>query len=179
MSKMLVVRNALFSNPNIVVIDIQANCFIPSYYCSSWSETVSFVVAPKKGVYDREKLQEMMLQLVPGLEPDAKDDFYAWDTGMKFGKLYFDEQIGEEKIRREIVITDESLLAKPPEEFFGGKRVIETTKILQRRSWVYLYPNAKIALGAVHEGKNQYQIDLSELKPERFARLLYRLGLSS
>lgn len=179
MSKLEEVRKALFGNAAIVVIDIQTNKFDPDR-SGYHQETVDFTVAPKKGIYDADKLQELMMKLVPGVSLTCKDDFRSSGESMQFGKLYFDENIGEEKMRREITITDKTLLSNPPAGFENGKKIIEQTSVLERRTWVRLYPNARIALKATQEGEHEYSIEFDKLRPgERFVRILHRLGCYS
>lgn len=178
MSKLQIVRKALFSNADITVIDIKTENYLP-YDHNGWSETISIVVAPKKGIYDPGKLQELMLQLIQGLEPTCKDDFHSCGKDIRFGRLYFDETIGEEKIHREVVIADNDLLLKPLDGFTEGKCVTDETHELRRRTWVRLYPNGRIAVQAAM-GANEYGIDVCQLRPgEHFIRLLHRLGLAS
>lgn len=182
LSKLSKVKADLFANSSVEIVDIKIVNFIP-HASGCWSEMVNITVAPKKGIYESVKLQELMLQLTPKVECTEKDGFYESEGNLSFGKLYFDEDIGIEKkyVRREIIITDEDLLKKNLEGFVDGKCVVEKTDNnipLQRRTWVRLYPNVQVALAAVHTGKFMCSIDKSKLSKYkgRFARMLTRLG---
>jgi hypothetical protein len=111
-------------------------------------------------VYTAKELQALMMSLVPELEPTSKDNFREWDSEMEFGKLYFDEDIGTEAVRHEIVLTDEDMFSSSG--FIDGKQIIELTEKVQRRTWVRLFPNAQIAVAAL-EGENECRIPKNEL----------------
>ena len=83
---------------------------------------------------------------------------------MEFGKLYFDENIGTEAVRHEIVLSDEDMFSSGG--FVDGKRIIEHTEKVQRRTWVRLFPNTQIAAAAL-EGENEFRIPKSELSKYR------------
>lgn len=164
MSKLTHVRKALQDNPNITIVGVREQNYLPGG-SGGWSHTVDFYVAPKmSGVYTAKGLQALMMSLVPGLEPTCRDDFHEWDREMEFGKLYFDENIGTKAIRHEIVLTDEDMFSS--EGFVGGKRVIERTEQVQRRTWVRLFPNVHIATAAL-KGENDFSISKSELAKHR------------
>lgn len=185
MSMLNAVKKDLFANPSVEIVDIKIENHLP-YAAGYWTETVNIVVAPKKGVYDADKLQELMLQLTPSTGCTSKDDFRESETTLSFGRLYFDESIGVEKryLRRELVLTDEDLLKKEFEGFVDGKRVMEEGDdniAIMRRTWVRLYPNVQVALKVVAEGEHEYSIDKSKLSrcKGRLARMLTRLGFKS
>lgn len=182
MNMLNAVKRDLFVNPSVEVVDIKVQNYLP-YANGYWTETVNIVVAPKKGIYEADKLQELMMQLTPSTECTCKDDFRESETTLSFGKLYFDEDIGVEKkyLRRDLILTDEDLLKKNFEGFVDGKRVIEEGNdnlAIRRRTWVRLYPNVQVALKVVNEGKCEFSIDKSKLSrcKGRFARMLTRLG---
>lgn len=185
MSMLSEVKKDLYANKNIAVVDISIDrSGAGSYFEKRW-ETVDIVVAPKKGIYEADKLQALMEQLTPSVRCSDSDSFSEGSHAMSFGKLYFDEVIGTEKrnIHREIILTDEDFLSKGLEGFVDGKRIIkeEKTVMLERRTWVRLYPNLKIALEAVHNGTDRFHIDMEKLAKSkgRFASLLARLGYKS
>lgn len=164
MSKFTQVRKVLQENLNITIVGAPERNYLPGRV-GYWSHTIDFHVAPKTGgVYTAKELQALMMSLVPGLEPTCKDNFYEWAHEMKFGVLYFDEDIGEESIRREITLTDKDMFTS--EGFASGKRVIKRTRKVQRRAWVRLFPNAQIAAAAL-EGENVYRISKSDLAKYR------------
>lgn len=164
MSKLTHVRKALQDNTNITIVGAPERNYLPGRD-GYWSHTVDFHVAPKTGgVYTAKELQALMLSLAPELEPTCKDDFHELDREIEFGKLYFDEDIGTEAVRREIVLTDKDMF--PSDGFVDGKRIIERTEKVQRRTWVRLFPNAQIATAAL-KGENKYSIPKSELTKYR------------
>jgi hypothetical protein len=176
------VKKDLFANPSVEVVDIRVQNHLP-YADGYWTETVNIVVAPMKGIYEADKLQELMMQLTPSTQCTCKDDFRESETTLSFGKLYFDEDIGVEKryLRRELIITDGDLLKKELKDFVDGKCVIEEGNdniAIRRRTWVRLYPNVQVALKVVNEGECEYGIDKNKLSISkgRFARMLTRLG---
>lgn len=106
-----------------------------------------------------EELQKLMVSLIPGLEPTRRDNFYK-DSGMlHFGRLCFEEFIGEEHFIRTITLTDTDML---PKDFINGELKIERRNRVLRRIIVKLFPNVKIAKHAITGGDNQVSI-----KPDR------------
>lgn len=170
MDKLTTVRDALEANPDIVIVDVRDYNYIPERD-GYWSHTVDFIVAPKKGIYSADKLQELMITLVPALNPTTTDKFRQWDWEMAFGKLYFDEEVGTEEIaiNRKITLTDEKLFSM--EGFQNGQRTIEVHKKepLRRRTWVRLYPNVEIALLAL-KGIHEHNIPPNELRKWKYSR---------
>ena len=164
MSKLTHVREALQDNQTIAIVGAPEQNYLLGKD-SYWGHTVDFHVAPKTGgVYTAKELQALMMSLVPGLEPTLKDDFQEWDREIEFGTLYFDENIGTETVRREIVLSDEDMFSSGG--FVDGKRIIERTEKVQRRTWVRLFPNVQIAAAAL-EGENEFLISKSELSKYR------------
>jgi len=170
-SKTSHVQEALKANKDIEIVEIQESNYLPGK--NGFSHTFDIYVAPKQGIYDAEKLQALMEALVPDLEPTMSDRFWESDSQMSFGKLYFDETIGTEHTRREITLTDAGL--QSTEGFVEGKKVIESTQDLRRRTWVRLYPNVQIAAFAV-DGQDQWSIDKKDLIKYQgtFTRLMNR-----
>lgn len=171
MSKLTQVRKVLQENLNVVIVGALERNYLPDR-SGLWSRTVDFHVAPKTGgVYTAEELQTLMISLVPELEPTYKDDFHKWSRVMQFGKLYFDEDIGAEVIRREITLTDEDMFLF--DGFVDGRRVIECTEKVRQRTRVRLFPNARIAAAALEGEYADERISKSDLAKHRriFARL--------
>ncbi len=182
MSKLSIVRKTLESNPAILIVNVTGENYFPERK-GFFSQTVDFIVAPKKGIYSAPELQLFMMGLVPGLEPTCTDDFrqYGKTRDLSVGKLYFDEKIAEEKkiTRRIITSTDDELtnmlemVDDKPINFYGfedGKRTIDTEVIEDhlRRTWVRPYPDVNIAK-AVLEGKifSPYNITAEEFEKYR------------
>ncbi len=142
MSKLNQVRKALQDNQNIVILGAPEHNYLPTR-AGYWSHTVDFFIAPKSGIYTAKELQSFITSLTPGLEPTTIDNFYESEQELRFGVLYFDEDIGTESIRREVVLTDQDMFASSG--FVSGKRIIEHVEKVQRRTWVRLFPNANVA----------------------------------
>ena len=160
MSKFTHIRKTLQDNPNITIVGAPERNYLPGRD-GEWSHTVDFHVTPKTGgVYTAKDLQALMMSLVPGLEPTYQDDFRELDREMWFGRLYFDEDIGTEDVSHEIVLTDEDMFSSGG--FIDGKRIIERTEKVRRRTWVRLFPNAQIATAAL-KCENKYLIYKSEI----------------
>lgn len=145
--KLAKVKRALNSNNDVVIVNVEEKIHLPERD-GFWSHTVDFWVAPKKGLYTADELQNFMIKLIPDLEPSSKDDFREDPYRITFGKLYFDEKIGEERVttKRVITLTDEKLFDLAG-GFPDGKKTIETNEVFdyKRRIWVRLYPNEKFA----------------------------------
>lgn len=154
-SKLSIVKNALENNPNIRILEVRRGNYLSIIRSGPWSETYDLITVPEEPLYDINKLQELMLSLIPnGLEPTSITDFYKFGKhGIYFGKLYFDEHIGLEKTLTELAITDPDLLKDESLklEFSYGKKLIKKERPLQRRTWVSLYPSAEIAKNLEYE----------------------------
>ncbi|MFA6423800.1 MAG: hypothetical protein WCV83_00625 [Candidatus Magasanikbacteria bacterium] len=164
MNKLSQVREALEGNTSIVVVNCCDINYIP-HRDGYWSQTMSFVVAPKEGIFEAERLQSFMMSLVPGLEPTMVDQFRDAGDLMDFGKLYFDEDIGTEQVRREITLTDESLFGM--DGFTNGKRVILEKLQVQRRTWVRLFPSEAVARACL-EGTVPSKYSINKKVLQRF-----------
>ena len=140
MSKLSIVRQALETNPEVIIVDSQERNYLPDrsgFFC----HTMDYWVAPKDGLYTAEELQDFMMSLVPeGLQPTCKDDFRQYDknSDLEFGKLYFDEKVGEERkiTKRILTLTDEELFNVAG--FVNGEQTIDNDVIQEytRRTWV-------------------------------------------
>ncbi len=162
MSKLSTVKKALEENQKIVIVAVEDQNYLP-YRDGYWSHTVNICIAPKSGMYEASDLQELMMSLVPTLKFTCKDDFRDGRDELEYGKLYFDETIGTEVIRRELTLTEEDATCK---EFTDGKLIIEETRNIERRTWVRLYPDEKIAAKAL-EGFDEYRISRDKLEKSK------------
>jgi hypothetical protein len=158
MNKLTQIRKALEGNNDITIVGSRESNEIQKIEAGYWMHTVYFYVAPKTGIYSADKLQALLMALIPEVKPATKDDFRECNDEMDFGKLYFNEVIGTETVRREI--TDEVLFS--PDSFVEGKQVIEFSKDLIRRILVKLFPDTQVAANAL-KGKNQYRISTHDL----------------
>lgn len=145
--KLAKVKQALNGNDDVVIVNAEEKIYLPERN-GAWSHTVAFWVAPKRGLYTADELQNFMMKLIPNLEPSSKDDFKEDPYKITFGRLYFDEKIGEERVttKRVITLTDKHLFDVAC-GFPGGKKTIETDEVFdyRRRVWVRLYPNERFA----------------------------------
>ncbi len=164
MSALTQVHAALKNNLDIEIVGVRNKNYIPCRD-SYWSHTIDFIVAPRRGVYDIPKLQEMMVSLIPDSRPTMKDDWGEGGDTVKVGSLYFDEDIGTEFIHRELVLSDADLHSC--EGFVGGKRIIEETRELRRRTWVTLYPNIPIAAAVFRGELSSFRIPKREIDKHR------------
>ncbi len=109
-------------------------------------ETVSIIIAPKNPIYDFKKLNSFMDTLIMGIKTSARDSASDYmGGGIHFGKLYFDEKLGEsesEVITRVIPIEPGALQN-------AGVKIGESRRTyqdrLERRTWVRPYPDANVA----------------------------------
>ncbi len=147
-----------------------------------FGHTVDFLVAPKRGLYTVSKLDRFMMGLVPQLEYSAIDYFSQHDSNshLKFGKLYFDEKIGDIKTTKVITLTDTNLNGNveifsdkdPINEYSfddDGNSVIEGIEDLNRRIWVSVYPCEDFIKDLI-AGKldyQEYETDVSTLNKYR------------
>ena len=139
MSKLSTIKETLQHNPDITVLIHASEPFIRND--PLWIQTYDFLVAPKKGLYSAAELQEFMLSLVPGLEPDSKDDFKQYvnsDRTLRFGALCFAETIGHVAIT-----TDDPDFE--PFAFFPNSYAHCHEQELCRRIMVYPFPNEEYA----------------------------------
>ncbi|MDB5225535.1 MAG: hypothetical protein JWL87_487 [Candidatus Adlerbacteria bacterium] len=168
MSKLASVRAALQGNTNIQIVAVNELNHFP-HRDGFWTHTVDFIVAPNQGIYTGPELQAFMDSLLPGLEATCVDRFHEWDTSMRFGKLYFDEDIGSETTRREITLFETDFL--PVGVVQDGKAVFEETEKIQRRTWVSLYPDQEIAMA-----RARYAYDIPRTDLLQFQRRGKKLG---
>ena len=143
MSKLTIIRQSLETNPEILIAKVFEENYLPERK-GHLSHTIDFWVAPKNGLYTAVELQAFMMCLIPEeLEPTYKDNFLHLHHDRKsdliFGKLYFDENIGQEKVTRICTLTDEELLNTS--KFINGQRIIEESQPYQRRIGVRPFPS--------------------------------------
>lgn len=129
-----------------------------------WSHTVDFHVAPKgKGIYSEQRLQTLMMLLVPRVKPSQKDAFFDAGDALRSGKLYFDEQIGIEEVHSMITLTDPDV--PKSQVFVEGKLTRHRTKKIMCRVWVSLFPDTEIATEAIEEDSRlRFMISHIELR---------------
>lgn len=165
MSMLEHIRQALETNPQIEVVSTKERFYTEG----GWAHTIDIRVAPKKGIYTASALQELMMTLVPGIEPSCLDVFDDSGDWLRFGKLYFDEVIGTIATHKVVTLTDEIVLGVA-EGFVDGKREIHHSREIGRRVWVCLYPNIQIAADSYKE--NEFYISFSDLRWSRGTALV-------
>lgn len=146
-------------NSDVVIVSHQQENLLPN--SGFFSHFVYLYVAPKTGIYTAGKLQEFMLSLAPELRPQVANNFIDYADEIERGRLFFDEDIGTERIHREIILTDKSMF--PSEGFVNGKASFEQTKKLCRRVIVDVFPDRFFAEDAIRNGMF-YRIDKADLK---------------
>lgn len=161
MSKLATIRTSLQSNVNIQIVAVDEATHFPNTI-GSWTHTVNFIVAPNQGLYTSKELQHFMEKLIPALQPTCVDSFSEGPISMMLGKLYFDEDLGTEIIRREITLSEFDFL--PAGAVENGKTVHEETRKIRRRTWVRLYPDQEIATAHKRYEFNIPKTDLSSFK---------------
>lgn len=166
MSKLNVIKNALESNPDVVIIQTAEESYLSQEYSPHrrlYDHHFEFFVVPKQGLFVASELQAFMCGLVPGLEPSEGLDFLV--GGVKkdrllLGYLGFEEEFGEERVRIERVqtITDEELLKERSyaADFISGKKVgyTEETFKYKRRILIEPFPNEALARRIIGLGDN-------------------------
>lgn len=150
-SKLERVRKALENSSRVTIIRTLENKHLPPSADNPFSHTVDFCVTLKTGhTYDARGLQSLMMSLVPRLKPTRTDSLHKINDESEFGALYFDEDIGTDTARHEIVLTDESVFLL--QGFVDGKGVIKYTRIIKRRVRVRLFFHA---WGAIYAAANE------------------------
>lgn len=91
-----------------------------------------------------------MLSLIPDLKPTRLDNFHEDRNEMYFGRLYFDEIIGEEYVYQRVTLTDTDMF--PLDGFVGNKLTIRRTNKVRRLITVKVFPDEKTAKSAMDGG---------------------------
>ena len=155
MSKLTVVRTELAANPAVSVVEDRQKNFMSA--AGLWNHWVDIIVVPAHGLYTAEELQKFMDGLVT-IKPTQSDRFYRYDTGMAFGKLYFDETIGTIVTTgtQTITITDPDVVA--PDDYKEGVMTVDKsgTVDLRRRTLLWVYPDEHFARRAVEQDTDVY-----------------------
>lgn len=177
MNKLSIIRNALQTNPEVIIISEKKENYLPN--TAPWSnfcQTVDFYVAPKNGLYTAIELQQFMMGLIPDLKQTQKDDFRHDDDTLNLGKLYFDEKVGEQRsiTKRILTVTDEDLLNLAG--FVNGEQTInhDVTEDYARRTWVRPFPNEAYAQDVLNGRLIGYRINHTELRTYKPHKSLYQ-----
>lgn len=143
---------------------------IHAYYPSApdygyFSEGIDILVAPMNPLFSASELNAFMNALIKNLAYTSVDQASETNQGdLRLGKLYFDEQIGEQReITFTTIITNEpETLAKAGKEVGTVQR--ESVKKLLRRTWVRVYPDRASAQAMVEyeQGRANNTVDYDE-----------------
>ncbi|OGH68696.1 MAG: hypothetical protein A3I29_04885 [Candidatus Magasanikbacteria bacterium RIFCSPLOWO2_02_FULL_44_11] len=160
MSKLREIRQALKGYFNIVIVGDKEINYLPDRN-EHFGQLVNIFVAARTGLYRASELQALMFTLIPTVAPTRFDNFSEERNDLKFGKLYFDEEIGEESLYRNITLSDDDL--RQTNGFVDGKMEINKKIKLERRTLVRLYPNPAIAKNAAGHELNKERITMKDL----------------
>ena len=160
MSKLEKIREALKNNPNINIVGVQDENYLPFGF-DRWGHSVYFFIAPKSSEFNTQNLQDIMMSMVPELASNFLDNFREDDRHLYFGYLQFEEEIGERITKTEVILSDKEMF--PTKGFYRGRRIINQKEKLQRIIRVKLFPSNDIASKALVLGENEYNIPKKEL----------------
>ena len=160
MSKLEKIREALKNNPNINIVGVQDENYLPFGF-DRWDHSVYFFIAPKINEFNVQKLQDIMVSMVPELASNFLDNFREDDRHLYFGYLQFEEEIGKRITKTEVILSDREMF--PTKGFYRGRRIINQKEKLQRIIRLKLFPSNDIASKALVLGENKYSIPKKEL----------------
>ncbi len=171
MSKLVVIREALEKNPDIILVGPKEEKSLGEVYDrGDLNSHVNYGVAPKNSIYSISKLNEWFKNLIPALNPNNYLPFQLFDEDERIhiGFLRFDEEVGYAKtfIKRVERITDKDFL-KNLEGFKNGIRVREEEREfnLERIICIHGCPNKELAERALEE--NTFYFDVKGA-PKKF-----------
>lgn len=154
MSMLSDLRAAIEAHPDArLVVEQEQQNF--SYDAETWNHFVEIFVAPHRGMYTVNRLNDFMASLTP-VPPTMNQPFKGYHNGRVFwGYLHFDEVIGEVVTTgtRMFTSSDPDLLL--PDGAVNGKPLdITKTISLKRRTIVRFFPDSiyarKAAQGVEH-----------------------------
>lgn len=167
MNELSLIQKALHDNSAIHIVKIRRN--VPQEGGSlAWNnvmEVVEFFVGYKTGVYDIGRLNAELVSLIPKLKPHGKNDFKSDGSGgISFGRIWFEECIGEEPISDATIVLAKALSAT----LFGG-RPLDAKRIERKsKSWrlifIRLHPSIQIAKTAFEDKQREWWIPKEELE---------------
>lgn len=169
MSKLEIVRAALQSRADIKIVDIDERDYLPGRVYCSWSQEVTFVIAPIEVIPEAGRLQELLDGLIPDAEKTAGARFKVEDIYLSMGSLVFDEIIGSETVQRVIKATDEQLARDP--RFDNGSWVITRETELHRQTMVRLFPGIDFAEAFVRHEAYRFKIPVGLVEARATAKL--------
>jgi hypothetical protein len=163
-TKLEIITEKLNSRNDIVILakyetfQIFGNIIVPGKVnmendqAIGFNHVIFFEVAPVKGLYEVDELQDFMLGLIPGMEFSHKKDFgehgkQICDTNHLFpGSIFYDEEIGKCSTERTIILSDKNFAKSiNHEKFSQDKGVLGEEAILKRKIGIFPYPDKEVA----------------------------------
>jgi len=137
------IRKELHNNSKIIVRE-ESREETPKLEVATTVQTVNFHVAPKTPIADAKTLQEMMMKLITGVQPDGANEFNDAGYFLEFGLLFFKEEVGTQILKGELsgefISTDEGIkIERGPH-----KKIIDTKIPLKREIFVRMYPTISL-----------------------------------
>ena len=101
-----------------------------------------------------------MVDLVPEVEPTLQDDFGQFGDTLKWGMLYYDEDLGTVESKVKVELDEETMLVKSG--LIKASCSMERTDKLRQRTWVRVFPDFEHTVDAIL-GINKYSITKRKL----------------
>lgn len=166
MNELSLIQKALHDNPAISIVKIRRN--VPREGGAlAWDnvrEVVEFFVGYKSGLYDIDRLNAELVSLIPHLKPNEKNDFESDHRGgISFGRIWFEECLGEEPIPDATIALARTLSKTLFQCDLNSKRIARKSKSW-RSIFVRLYPNIQIAKDAFRDKNKEWYVSAHDLK---------------
>ena len=149
MSKLETIVKALEGDPRVVITDkILKKKEIPVKEFDTEDPVcvrdITYFVAPREpyAMNDVGKLQALMLDLVPDLEPSSQVD-YQYIGELSEGRLIYEEKLEEETSERILTLTDQEVIDSV--ELEGGQSTTQMSRDYMRSITIRFFPNESIA----------------------------------
>ncbi len=161
MNEFKIIQESLERNPDVVIAYTHKET---DSFCRGGPfhplQSVDYWVAPKNGLYTESELQEFMENLVPDLTPISTDDFHQFPYGLRFGRLYFNEEVGK-------VNTSTTGTIKLSEDEVEVNNCKDITEPYIRRMVVSVFPCNEYVMDFFEDKENkmsQYSASASDLE---------------
>lgn len=163
MSKFLDIRNVLTARASIVILnpkDYEKHDPFKYTGTDPLSIAIEFMVAPKRAIYTVDELNSFMTDLLPGLEPNEKNNFRIGEESLWYGNLVFNEVIGTHEGESIVLsLPQEELPPIGMENHLGGSaKYIRTINVNP-------YPSEDLAMRAYNAcGRFSPDVSLEKIK---------------